>query len=87
MGYTWYNNNKYIWIGGTQLSYKRKYHPGEKITSVEELCKQSFIYCDGKILNKGWFMSWPLRLTINYINWGAIRYAIKNSTEEKPNEN
>lgn len=67
------------------MAYKRKYHPGEKITFLDELEKQEFIYCNGKIMNKGWFMSWSLRLTINYINWGILRYAIKNEKDANDN--
>lgn len=44
------------------MAYKRKYRPGAKITSLDELERQKFIYCNGKIMNNGWFMSWPFRL-------------------------
>ena len=68
------------------MAYKRKYHPGEKITSLDELGRQEFIYCNGKIMHEGWFKSWPFRLASNYIKWGSLRYAVKNEMEEHNGE-
>lgn len=65
------------------MACKRKYRPSEKIASLDELEKQEFIYCNGKIMNKGWFMSWPFRLASNYIKRGSLRYAVKNEVEEQ----
>ena len=67
------------------MAYKRKYRPGEKITSLDELEKQEFIYCNGKIMNNGWFMSWPFRLANGYMKNGMLRYAVKNDMEEQNN--
>lgn len=64
------------------MAYKRKYRPGEKITSLDELERQEFIYCNGKIMNNGWFMSWSFRLARDYIKRGSLRYAVKNEMEE-----
>lgn len=64
------------------MAYKPKYHPGEKITSLDELEKQEFIYCNGKIMHEGWFKSWPFRLASNYIKWGSLRYAVKIEMED-----
>ena len=65
------------------MAYKRKYRPGEKITSLDELESQEFIYCNLKIMHEGWFKSWPFRLASNYIKWGSLRYAVKIDMEDK----
>lgn len=67
------------------MAYKKKYHPGEKIYSLDELNKQKFIYCNGKILHEGWFKSWPFRLARYYIECGSLRYAIKNEKDVNNN--
>ena len=63
------------------MAYKRKYHSGDKITSLDELEKQEFIYCNGKILHHSWFTSWPFRLANGYLKSGCLRYAVKIKTE------
>ena len=65
------------------MAYKRKYRPGAKITSLDELEREEFIYCNGKIMHEGWFKSWPFRLANNYIKWGSLRYAVKIKMEEQ----
>lgn len=65
------------------MAYKRKYRPGAKITSLDELAEQDFIYCNGKILHNGWFVSWPFRLAMNYIKWGSLRHAVENEMEDE----
>lgn len=65
------------------MAYKRKYRPGEKITSLDELEMQEFIYCNGKIMHEGWFKSWPFRLACLYINRGSLRYALNNDNDRK----
>ena len=65
------------------MAYKRKYHPGDMIYSLDELEKQKFIYYNGKIIHEGWFKSWPFRLACLYINRGSLRYALSNDMEEK----
>lgn len=66
------------------MPYKRKYRKGGKITSLDELVKQEFIYCYHKITHCGWFMSWPVNLAKQYIARGCLFYAEKNE-EEKDN--
>lgn len=78
------NVNEYVWEV-CYMAYKRKYHPGEKITSLDELEKQEFIYCNGKIMHEGWFKSWPFRLASNYIKWGSLRHAVKNDMDGNNN--
>jgi len=62
---------------------KAKYRKGGKITSLDELVKQDFVYWRDKITHKGWFMSWQFRMTCNAINHGVISYAIKKEDEIK----
>ena len=63
------------------MAYKRKYRKGEKITSLDELVKQEFVYFYDKITHIGWVCSWQLRLAHKYIIRGCLYYA------ERINEN
>lgn len=60
------------------MPYKRKYHKGEPITSLDELAKQELIYFFDIITHCGWFMSWQFRLAERYIKRGMLFYAVKN---------
>jgi hypothetical protein len=66
------------------MKYKRKYRKGDKITSLDELAKQEFIYVWDKITHVGWFASWQFRLASRYIERGCLYYAEK---EENINDN
>ena len=57
------------------MAYKRKYRKGEKITSLDELMKQDFVYLRDKILNYGFFGSWQIWLVQFYIQKGMLFYA------------
>lgn len=59
------------------MAYKRKYHKGDQITSLDELSKQEFIYFFDKITHCGWFMSWQFRMAKRFIDRGCIYYAEK----------
>lgn len=59
------------------MTYERKYRKGAKITSLDELAKQEFIYINDKITHNGWFMSWQFALAARYIQRGALYYAEK----------
>lgn len=59
------------------MVYKRKYRKGAKITSLDELAKQEFIYYRDKITHAGWFMSWQFRTAEMYIKYGFLYYAVK----------
>lgn len=63
------------------MSYKRKYKRGERITSLDELSKQEFIYFFDKITHHGWFMSWQFSLAKRYIERGMLYYAVKIDEE------
>ena len=54
---------------------KRKYRKGDKITSIDELAKQEFVYFFDKITHNGWFGSWQFRLALRYIERGFLYYA------------
>lgn len=60
----------------------RKYESGEYITSLDELNRSELIYCNGKILHRGWFQSWPLRLANLYIGNRSLRYAVPRLNKE-----
>ena len=57
--------------------YKRKYRKGDKITSLDELAKQEFVYFSDKITHRGWFGSWQVSLALRYIERGILYYAVK----------
>lgn len=38
-----------------------KYRKGGRITSLDELAAQEFVYLGHKITHRGWFMSWQFR--------------------------
>ena len=58
------------------MAYKRKYQKGEKITSLDELAKQEFIYFHDKITHNGWFTSWQFRMAKSFIDRGVLYYAV-----------
>lgn len=60
------------------MAYKRKYHRGGHILSLDELVRQDFVYWWNKITPRGWFLSWKFRMAANAIGEkGCIYYAIK----------
>lgn len=63
------------------MTYKRKYKKGEIIKSLNEMMAQEFIYCGDKILHKGWFGSWQIRMAQTFIDRGFIFKAIKKETK------
>ena len=69
---------------------KRKYQKGEKITSLDELAKQEFIYVNNQITHVGWFASWQLRFVMRLLKAGWLYYAEKiggDSNEQKDSTN
>ena len=57
--------------------YKRKYRKGKRITSLNELAKQEFVYLFDKITHRGWFMSWQFSLAQRYVERGWLYRAEK----------
>lgn len=62
---------------------KRKYRPGPKIHSLNELMEQDFVYWWDKITPKGWFQRWQLCMAQKAIDRGSIRLALKTDNETK----
>ena len=62
---------------------KRKYRPGPKVHSLNELMEQDFVYWRNKITPRGWFQSWQLHMAQEAIDRGIIRQAIKIESEDK----
>ena len=60
---------------------KRKYKPGGYIISLDDLMKQEFVYCAGKLVHKGWFGSWQLR----YANSELARLHIREAKKIEDN--
>ena len=65
------------------MAYRRKYRKGEKITSLDELAKQQFIYFYDKITHAGWFKSWQFRMTEGFIQRGCLYYAERIKDDEQ----
>lgn len=63
--------------------YKRKYCKGAKITSLDELAGQEFIYFFDKITHNGWFCSWQLSLARRYIERDCLYYAERITDDER----
>lgn len=57
------------------MAYKRKYRKGAKITSLDELVKQEFVYLHDKITHGGWACAWQIYLAKRYIDNGWLYYA------------
>lgn len=55
----------------------KKYRKGAKVTSLNELMEQDFVYWWNKITPKGWFQNWQLRMAQQAIDFGRIRLAVK----------
>lgn len=62
--------------------YERKYRKGDKITSLDELAKQEFIYFHDKITHQGWFKSWQFRFAQIHIEHGLLYYAERITDDE-----
>ena len=69
------------------MGYKRKYAKGEKITSLDELARQEFVYFQDKITHCGWFLSWQFRMAKSFIDRGFLYYAKKPKIERKIGRN
>lgn len=65
------------------MAYKRKYHKGAKIHSLDELAKQEFIYFHDKITHADWFKFWQFSLAERYIQRGWLYYAEKEENNGK----
>ena len=57
------------------MAYKRKYQPGNAISSLDELASQELVYINGKIYHCGWWASMQFRLVKRLMVDGHIRKA------------
>lgn len=57
------------------MESKRKYQPGEVITSLDELAAQEFIYIRHKIYHCGWWQSLQFNFLKCHMDAGYIRKA------------
>lgn len=62
---------------------QKKYRPGPKVHSLNELMEQDFIYWGGKIEPKKWFQNWQLHMAQSVVDNGSLRLAIKIDDETK----
>ena len=65
------------------MAYKRKFRKGKRITSLDELAKQEFVYFFDKITHMGWFKSWQFRLAQSYVQSGFLYYAERIADDDK----
>ena len=56
---------------------KRKYKPGGVICTLDELLHQDFVFFNGKILHRGFFLSWSIHFILNSLGNGCLRYAVR----------
>ena len=61
--------------------YVRKYEKGAKITSLDELVKQDFVYWNDKIWHHGWYLSCQFRMIYWGMLNGRIHYAIRREED------
>jgi hypothetical protein len=55
----------------------KTFEKGKRITSLDEVAKQEFVYWRHKVYHSGWFMSWQTRFLLCQIQSGHIHYAKK----------
>lgn len=56
---------------------KRKYKQGERITSLDELYKQEFIWHRGKVYHKGWFRGWQFQYILDQMFYCESIFKVK----------
>jgi hypothetical protein len=59
----------------------KKYRPGPKIMSLNELMEQEFVFWGPKIEPRAWFQNWQIHMAMNSIKGGFIRQAVKIEKE------
>ena len=65
------------------MASKRKYSPGELITSLDELATQEFIYIHDKIYHRGWWQSLQFSFVKRHMDAGFIRKAERGTEDGK----
>lgn len=62
---------------------KRKFRPGGKIISLDEVARQEHIYFYDKIYHRGWFKSWQFGCMAAYLQQGVLRYAVREEEQHE----
>lgn len=57
------------------MANKRKYTPGDPITSLDELAEHEFVYIHDKIYHRGWWHSLQFSFVKRKLDAGCIRKA------------
>lgn len=65
-----------------QKKSKSKYRKGGPVLSLDELARQEYVFFYDKVFHMSWFGNWQLRWCEAQIKRGAIRYAIKEESDE-----
>lgn len=63
--------------------YKRKYMPGERLQLMDEICSSEFIYMNGKIKHRGFFMSMQLMTLWRMAQHGMLQKAIRVKPDQR----
>lgn len=54
-----------------------KYRKGQPIRSLDELWTQDVVFFHDKVVSRGWFQNWQLKMVTQQIFFGRIFYAEK----------
>jgi subtilisin-like proprotein convertase family protein len=52
---------------------------------LDELVSQEFVYWSGKIVHRGWFLSWQIKMVLDAIQNGNLIFKAIENKEEKDN--
>lgn len=56
---------------------RSKYHKGQPIRSLDELWTQDVVFFADKVVSRGWFQNWQLKMVIQQMFFGRIFYVEK----------
>lgn len=56
-------------------SLKTRYIKTRLIKSLDELASQEFVYFNGKLVHRGWFLNWQLKMTITFLEQSRLHCA------------
>ena len=56
---------------------KRKYKPGDVIGSLDDLIRQDFIFMNGKVYHRGFFLSWSIHFNLDQLGKSCLRCAVR----------
>ena len=67
------------------MSSRAKYRRGRPVKSIGELVRQDFVYFAGgtRPVNRGWFLSWPVRLAVSFIERRMLFRAVRKVSKAK----